>query len=85
MNTQIGAATSGSALTAMTALGFLLSVITVQVLPLLTDAVGWRATVPLALSRTGARRAGGVPARSRLSHDVRTRDSRTRKRHSDGP
>jgi len=37
----------GTALTAQTAIGFLLSVVTIQALPLLADAVGWRAAVPL--------------------------------------
>ncbi|RSD08141.1 MFS transporter [Amycolatopsis eburnea] len=36
----------GTALTAMTAVGFLLSAATIQLLPLLADAVGWRAAVP---------------------------------------
>jgi hypothetical protein len=31
----------------MTAFGFLLSVVTIQVLPLLADAIGWRAAVPV--------------------------------------
>jgi MFS family permease len=37
----------GTALTAMTAFGFLLSAGTIQLLPLAADAVGWRAAVPL--------------------------------------
>jgi MFS family permease len=37
----------GTALTAMTALGFLLSAATVQLLPVAADAVGWRAAVPV--------------------------------------
>ncbi|WP_410595004.1 MFS transporter [Amycolatopsis sp. lyj-23] len=37
----------GTALTAMTAAGFLLSAGTIQLLPLLAGAVGWRAAVPL--------------------------------------
>jgi MFS family permease len=37
----------GTALTAQTAIGFLLTVVTIQLLPLLADAVGWRAAVPL--------------------------------------
>ncbi|MFE0019677.1 MFS transporter [Amycolatopsis sp. NPDC059021] len=37
----------GTALTAMTALGFLFSAVTIQLLPLLADDVGWRAAVPL--------------------------------------
>jgi len=37
----------GTALTAMTAFGFLLSVVTIQLLPLLADAIGWRAAVPV--------------------------------------
>ncbi|WP_290055855.1 MFS transporter [Amycolatopsis solani] len=37
----------GTALTAMTAFGFLLSATTIQLLPLLADAVGWRAAVPV--------------------------------------
>ncbi|MFJ9787696.1 MFS transporter [Amycolatopsis sp. NPDC101161] len=37
----------GTALTAMTALGFLLSAGTIQLLPLAADALGWRAAVPL--------------------------------------
>lgn len=37
----------GTALTAQTALGFLLSVLTIQALPLLAQIVGWRAAVPL--------------------------------------
>ncbi|WP_410635663.1 MFS transporter [Amycolatopsis sp. cmx-4-83] len=37
----------GTALTAMTAFGFLLSAGTIQLLPLLADAVGWRAAVPV--------------------------------------
>jgi MFS family permease len=37
----------GTALTAQTAIGFLVSVLTIQALPLLADAVGWRAAVPL--------------------------------------
>lgn len=36
----------GTALTAMTAFGFLLSAVTIQLLPLAADAVGWRAAVP---------------------------------------
>ena len=36
----------GTALTAMTALGFLLSAGTIQLLPLAADAVGWRAAFP---------------------------------------
>ena len=63
----------GTALTAMNAIGFVVSVVTIQLLPLLADAVGWRDAVPLlsvgpllgalALSRLGApvtaRRATG--------------------------
>ena len=37
----------GTALTAQTALGFLLTVVTIQALPLLADSVGWRAAMPL--------------------------------------
>ncbi|WP_243769638.1 MFS transporter [Amycolatopsis acidicola] len=37
----------GTALTAMTACGFLISGLTIQLLPLLADAVGWRQAVPL--------------------------------------
>lgn len=37
----------GTALTAQTAIGFLLTVLTIQALPLLADAVGWRLAVPL--------------------------------------
>lgn len=37
----------GTALTVQTALGFLLTVLTIQALPLLADAVGWRAAMPL--------------------------------------
>jgi MFS family permease len=37
----------GTALTAQTAIGFLLTVLTIQALPLLADAVGWRWAVPL--------------------------------------
>ncbi|WP_254897403.1 MFS transporter [Amycolatopsis sp. Hca4] len=37
----------GTALTAMTAFGFLLSAGTIQLLPLLAGAVGWRAAVPV--------------------------------------
>ncbi|WP_370963653.1 MFS transporter [Amycolatopsis sp. cg9] len=37
----------GTALTAMTAFGFLLSATTIQLLPLLADAAGWRAAVPV--------------------------------------
>ena len=37
----------GTALTAMTALGFLFSVVTIQLLPLLADLTGWRAAVPV--------------------------------------
>jgi MFS family permease len=37
----------GTALTAMTALGFLLSAATIQLLPLAADAVGWRAALPV--------------------------------------
>jgi MFS family permease len=37
----------GTALTAQTAIGFLLTVVTIQALPLLAGAVGWRAAVPL--------------------------------------
>ncbi|MGW4521788.1 MFS transporter [Amycolatopsis sp. NPDC004378] len=37
----------GTALTAMTAFGFLLSAGTIQLLPLAADAVGWRAAVPV--------------------------------------
>lgn len=37
----------GTALTAQTALGFLLTVATIQALPLVADEVGWRATMPL--------------------------------------
>ncbi len=37
----------GTALTVQTAAGFLLSILTIQALPLLADAVGWRAAVPL--------------------------------------
>jgi MFS family permease len=37
----------GTALTAMTAAGFLLSVLTIQLLPLVADATGWRAALPL--------------------------------------
>jgi MFS family permease len=36
----------GTALTAQTALGFLLTIVTIQGLPLLVDAVGWRAAMP---------------------------------------
>jgi sugar phosphate permease len=37
----------GTALTAQTAIGFLLTVVTIQALPVLADAVGWRAAVVL--------------------------------------
>jgi MFS family permease len=37
----------GTALTAQTAIGFLLTVATIQLLPLLADAVGWRVAMPL--------------------------------------
>jgi MFS family permease len=37
----------GTALTVQTAIGFAVSVVTIQLLPLLADAVGWRAAVPL--------------------------------------
>jgi MFS family permease len=37
----------GTALTAQTAIGFLLTVVTIQALPLLADAVGWRTAMPL--------------------------------------
>jgi MFS family permease len=37
----------GTALTAQTAIGFTLSVVTIQALPALADVVGWRAAVPL--------------------------------------
>ena len=37
----------GTALTAQTAAGFLLTVVTIQALPALADAVGWRAAMPL--------------------------------------
>jgi MFS family permease len=37
----------GTALTAQTAIGFLLTVLTIQALPLLADAVGWRTAMPL--------------------------------------
>ena len=57
LGVMIGALTLGSALpqllsavgppAAQTAIGFLLSVLTIQVLPLLAGTVGWRAAVPL--------------------------------------
>lgn len=37
----------GTALTAQVAIGFLLSAVTIQVLPLLADQVGWRLAMPL--------------------------------------
>jgi MFS family permease len=37
----------GTALTAQTAIGFLVSVLTIQALPVLAEAVGWRLAVPL--------------------------------------
>jgi MFS family permease len=37
----------GTALTAQTAIGFLVSVVTIHLLPLLADVVGWRWAVPL--------------------------------------
>ncbi|MFI9381512.1 nitrate/nitrite transporter [Kutzneria sp. NPDC052558] len=37
----------GTALTAQTAIGFLVSVLTIQALPALADLVGWRLAVPL--------------------------------------
>ena len=37
----------GTALTAQTAIGFTLSVVTIQALPALADVVGWRTAVPL--------------------------------------
>jgi MFS family permease len=37
----------GTALTAQTAIGFLISVVTIQALPVLADLVGWRLAVPL--------------------------------------
>ncbi|HEV3362125.1 MAG TPA: MFS transporter [Pseudonocardiaceae bacterium] len=37
----------GTALTAQTAIGFLISVLTIQALPVLADLVGWRLAVPL--------------------------------------
>ena len=37
----------GTALTAMTALGFLFSVVTIQLLPVAAGLLGWRAAVPL--------------------------------------
>ncbi|MFC0432626.1 nitrate/nitrite transporter [Kutzneria buriramensis] len=37
----------GTALTAQTAIGFLVSVLTIQALPVLADQVGWRLAVPL--------------------------------------
>lgn len=36
----------GTALTVQTAIGFLVTVLTIQGLPLLADAIGWRAAVP---------------------------------------
>ena len=37
----------GTALTAQTAIGFLLTVVTIAVLPTLADTVGWRLAVPV--------------------------------------
>jgi MFS family permease len=37
----------GTALTAQTAIGFLISALTIQALPVLADQVGWRLAVPL--------------------------------------
>ena len=37
----------GTALTAQAAIGFLLTVLTIQALPLLADALGWRTAMPL--------------------------------------
>ena len=37
----------GTALTAQTALGFLLTIVTIQALPVVVDAVGWRGALPL--------------------------------------
>jgi len=37
----------GTALTAQTAIGFLLTVVTIAVLPALADVVGWRLAIPI--------------------------------------
>ncbi|HXV94207.1 MAG TPA: MFS transporter [Pseudonocardia sp.] len=62
----------GTALTAQTAIGFLLTVVTIQALPVLADAVGWRAAVPLlalgpllGAAAMGALHRSGVLARGR--------------------
>ncbi|NIH85068.1 MFS family permease [Amycolatopsis granulosa] len=58
----------GTALTAMTAAGFVVSAVTIQLLPLLADVTGWRDAVTLlsigpvlgALAMAGARAAAGA-------------------------
>jgi hypothetical protein len=37
----------GTALTVQTAIGFLLSVLTIQLLPVLANAIGWRTAMPV--------------------------------------
>jgi MFS family permease len=63
----------GTALTAMTALGFLLSVVTIQLLPVVADAVGWRAAVPI----LSVGPALGALAMSRLTFSRAVRRSPT--------
>lgn len=67
----------GTALTAQTAIGFLLTVVTVQAVPLLADAVGWRAAVPvlaigplLGAVAMGALHRSGVLARAPAGRPV---------------
>lgn len=52
----------GTALTAQTALGFLLTIVTIQGLPLAVDSLGWQGAVPLLALGPAA----GVVAMSRL-------------------
>ena len=55
----------GTALTAQTALGFLLTILTIQTLPVLVDAIGWRGAMPLLALGPLA----GIAAMARLRRD----------------
>ena len=53
----------GTALTTQTAIGFLLTVVTINAVPWVVDLVGWRAAVLLLADRAGGRCGGHGPAR----------------------
>jgi MFS family permease len=70
----------GTALTAQTAIGFSLSVVTIQALPPLADAIGWRTAVPLLavgplLGAAAMHRLATLQARGGRPHPERATDN----------